>query len=112
SSTTPSCVASTPTPGRAPAASESTPGSSGSSWTAATDPKLERALDVHEDRHPERNPAVDEGRVRDGDADAAVARRVGRHRGVAVDRVSADEVVRVDHSMGVRPRGLAVEVER
>ncbi len=38
--------------------------------------------------------------------------RVGRHLGVPVDRVAADEVVRVDHALGVRARRLAVEPER
>ena len=56
----------------------------------------------HDVAHP--HPAVDRPRVRDRHAQAAVAGVVGRHRGVAVDRVAADEVARVHHPLGVRPR--------
>ena len=40
-----------------------------------------------------------------------MARRVGRHRHVAVDRVAADEVARVHHAVRVRARRLAVDLE-
>src|SRR5436309_2070792 len=49
------------------------------------------ALVEHVDRRAVLHPAVNRRRVRDRDAQAAVAGGVHRHFGIAVDRVAADE---------------------
>ena len=67
------------------------------------------AVDV--DRHPEPDPVVDEDRQRDRVSDAAVAGRIGRHRVVAVGRVSPSEVDGVVHPRRVEAGLAAVEAE-
>src|SRR5207244_11808009 len=68
-------------------------------------------LVVHVHRHAELYPPEDRRGVRDRHAQAAVAGRVVRHFGVAVDRVAGDEVVGVEHALGVEPRRLFIHPE-
>src|SRR5262245_52938746 len=69
-------------------------------------------LEVDVDGVAEVDPVVDVEREELGVAHAAVAGRlVHRYRGIAVRRVTADEVDGHVHAVRVRPRLLAVEVE-
>src|SRR3954447_9303153 len=68
-----------------------------------------RPSGLDEDQVADPDPVVDPTRVRDGDAQAAVAGVEDGDRGVAVDGVAADEVVRVHHTLGVGADRLQIE---